>query len=327
MASPAVARETFLALRRKIAKIEGRLADRLDAPVDQGAATDAAPLAPPRRRSLPRLKTGIPGFDKALGGGLPLAGLTEILGPAMRDAGTIIGFALALVRLLPEAQSEPVLWIGTPDIFREAGRPYAPGMASRFGLPPERLLLAEAAKPVDTLWIAEEAANTAVFSAILLEVQGSPQALDLTATRRLHRRALLTGRPLLLLRESGATLPTAAPVRLIVTPASSTERTTLAGPLAGSIGPPAFHVTVSKSPAAIPATAFTLEWNHDAFQQRQNPGTANPGALVSASAGGAHHAPALRPVVAFPNARRDAAAGVQPARKQHPARGGARRAG
>lgn len=309
MASSAVARETFLALRREIARIEGRLAERLEVPGETA-------ILPAVRAATPRLRTGLAGFDAALGGGLPLSGLTEIHGCAMRDAGAVAGFALGLTCLLPSMG--PVLWIGTSETFGEAGRPYAPGLAAQFGLSAERLLLGEAPKLADALWMAEEAASIGVFATILLELSGSPAMLDLTATRRLHRRALFAGHPLFLVRNAGMPQPTASPVRLLVAARSARERTIFSQPLTGSIGPPAFQVTIDKNPAALQAS-FTMEWSNGAFHESDDASrsTAHHGVVVPASPGGADHAPASRPVVAFPRNERHAASGIQPARKQH----------
>ncbi|MDQ6434139.1 hypothetical protein RB623_08770 [Mesorhizobium sp. LHD-90] len=307
-------------LRHKIAKIEGRLAERFD-------ETQEVTGIAPRRVSGPAvLRTGVERLDAALSGGLPSAGLIEVHAGAVREAGAAAGFVLALLRLLPAPEAAaPLLWIGTSEIFREAGRPYAPGLAARFGLQPENLLIAEADKLLDALWIAEEAARLDAFLAVLLEIRGSSPALDLTATRRLHRRALLAGRPLFLVRAASEPEPTAAPVRLLVAPAPAATRLTLAGPLAGSIGPPAFQITVSKSRTAIPA-AFTLEWNNDAFQERRDQPAKDTGVVVSLFADGQAAPPALREIVAFPERQGDAA-GAEPARQQHPARRRARRVG
>jgi len=309
MASSAVAQETFLALRREIARIEGRLVERLGAPGEVA-------ILPTVQAAIPRLRTGAAGFDAALGGGLPLSGLTEIHGSAMRDAGTVAGFALGIARLLPAFG--PILWICTAETLREAGRPYAPGLAAQFGLSAERLLLGEAPKLADALWMAEEAAGTGVFATILLELSGSPAMLDLTATRRLHRRALFAGHPLFLIRDAGTPQPTAAPIRLLVAANSARERTIFSQPLTGSIGPPAFRVTIDKNPAARQAS-FTMEWSNGAFHERKDISRrpAHPGAVVPASPGGADHAPASWPLVAFPRNERHAASGVQPARKQY----------
>src|SRR4051812_23440563 len=104
MATSAAARETVFALRHKIAKIEGRLAERL-LPAASGGGTGTAggtvAAGVVLRRGLAAaradwLQTGIEPLDRALGGGLPRAALTEIVGTETRDAGASIGFALAL---------------------------------------------------------------------------------------------------------------------------------------------------------------------------------------------------------------------------------------
>lgn len=260
MASSAVARETVFSLRREIAKIEGTLPERLAAPGEgevfvrrNGRSLAAAPL----------LATGVPSLDAMLGGGLPKAALTEIHGRQARDAGAGAGFVLALTGLLlKHAPAAPVLWIGTSGFFAEAGLPYAHGLFRLFGIAPKDLLLAEASKPVDALWIAEEAAALKPLSAVVLELSGNPRQFDLTATRRLHRRAVEAGRPVFLLRQSAEPQATAAPLRFVVEPAPAGTRRILGRPLSGSIGPPAFAVTLDKNRLAPPARVI-LEWNAD----------------------------------------------------------------
>lgn len=322
MAHTAVARGTLVSLRREIARIEGRLAERLEPP-REAEADDSAMLL--RRAGIAvhdSLPLGVEAFDRAAGGGIPRTGLTEIHAAAMRDVAAASGFALALALLATDAPA-PILWIATAEMLRETGRPYAPGLVQRFGLSPARLLFAEAPKPVDALWIAEEAASAATFSAILVEIGGEPRELDLTATRRLHRRALTAGQPMLLLRAAAGAQPTAAPLRLVVGAAPSSLRNTLSGPLQGSIGPPAFNVSIGKSRTALPASVI-LEWIHGAFHPRHPEPPALPRAVVPLSSGGEGDAPALRPVVAHAGPGLGSAARLQPAREQHPAR---RRAG
>ena len=296
MARPAVARETVCALRREIAKIEGTLAERLDVPEKASASGVVLRRNGKAFADGDFLQTGVDAFDAALGGGLPRTALTEIHGRETRDAAAVAGFALALVRLLLKtARANPVLWIGTSEAFGEAGYPYARGLDQRFGIAPPGLLVSETAKLADALWIAEEAAPLKALSAIVLELRGNPPLLDLTATRRLHRRAHEASRPLLLLRQSTHAEPTAAPVRLVVEPAAAAERTTLNGALAGSIGAPRFAVTVDKNRLAPPAR-FILEWNADesSFQQRRPEHRSRPEnhvAMVSLSQHGASMAP------------------------------------
>jgi len=324
MASGAVAQGTLFALRRKIARIEGRVAESFDVPKKGAAKGPAGPRAAAGPAPLP---TGSERFDAALGGGLPPFGLLEIHARASRDAGAAAGFALALSRLLArERAGAPLLWIGTSEIFREAGQPYAPGLAARFGIPPQSLMVAEAEKLADVLWIAEEAARLDTFAAVLLELRGSPHRLDLTATRRLHRRALIAGSLFFLIRAAGEAEPTAAPIRLLVAAAPAAPRTTLAGPLAGSIGPPAFHVTVSKSRTSIPVT-IALEWNDDAFCERRQRSAKDYVPVVPVPALGPAVQATAREGLASPRHRGDPAAGLQRAGEQHEAYRRARRAG
>lgn len=354
MATSAVARETVFALRRQIAKIEGTLPERLQAPA--GAAPVDAPQDPtadvtpknitPHDLTIVRrglavappdafLHTGAEGLDTALGGGLPKAALSEIHGVATRDAGAVAGFALSLVSLiLKQGPRLPVLWIGTAEIFREAGFPYARGLHRLFGIEPEQLLFSEAPRLLDALWTAEEAARMTALAAVILEIRGSPQRLDLTATRRLHARAQSAGRPVFLLRQAGEPEPTAAPVRLVLSAAPSAPRQTIAGPLAGSIGRPAFTVSIGKSRTALPGQ-FTLEWNPDerSFEERRagerrvrQEQAANPIPVVSASRRGKDPAPASGAVLAFA-AVGSPAAGDQPSPGERAAHRRPRRAG
>ncbi|TIV45950.1 MAG: hypothetical protein E5V88_33265, partial [Mesorhizobium sp.] len=178
MAMSAVARDTVFALRRQIAKIEGTLPERLEAPA-RSASIDAAGLDITPGTNIVRrglavapqdafLHTGIERLDTALGGGLPKAALSEIHGLETRDAGAVAGFALSLASLiLREKQGLPILWVGTAEIFREAGFPYASGLHALFGIEPEQLLFSEAPKLLDALWIAEEAARMTAFAAVM----------------------------------------------------------------------------------------------------------------------------------------------------------------
>lgn len=306
MATDAVAREIVCALRRQIARIEGTLPERLDLPASSGAAGDGVVL---RRDGAPGtagglLPTGVRRLDDALGGGLPRAALTELHGRETRDAGAVAGFALALAALARRqaASVAPLLWLAAGEAFSEAGSPYAPGILRRFGIAPEALLVADMRRLEDALWVAGEAAGLTAFSAVLMEVRGGAPKLDLTATRRLHRRARAAGRPFFLLRLAGRPEPTAAPVRLLVAPAAAGERHTLSGALEGSIGPPAFAVTVARSRLAIPATV-TLEWNEDErafFDRTSDAGRAqDPGAVAALAADRAHPARAAGAVLAF----------------------------
>lgn len=296
MATHAVAHEAVCALRREIARIEGRLPDQFEPPV---TSTDTDDSLLRRHGGLPVgqhvLPTGAARLDAALQGGLPLAALTEIHGRQTRDAGAVAGFTLALcaAALKNAPVKTPLLWVATGEAFSEAGRPYAPGLLHRFGLTTQTVLIADIRRLEDALWVAEEAAALTGFSAVILEVRGQAKKLDLTATRRLHRRTQAASRPFFLLRQAGLPEPTAAPVRLIVSPAPAGERRILSRRLTGSIGPPAFLAEIGRSRSAIPAKAV-LEWNRDecAFHERTDPadGAQDTGAVAALSGERPHSA-------------------------------------
>ncbi len=313
MALHAVARETVASLRHQIARIEGRLAERLE--------TEREDIDLARRSGLivptgDVLATGAERFDAALGGGLPGVGLTEIHAAAARDAGAAAGFVLALARLLIDRTSAPILWVGMTGCFREAGYPYPPGVFHFNGIDPACLLVAQAEKLCDTLWIAEQAAALDGFSAVLLETRGAAARLDLTATRRLHRRARDAGHPIFLVRQAAAPQPTAAPLRLVLKSAPAGERRILGRPLARSIGPPAFLVEINKNRTAPPAR-FTLEWNPHAraFEERA---AESPFSVVPAAQHGASVPAAAGTLLAFPPPPRKTAAGGEPPGGQYP---------
>lgn len=330
MAQPAVAPEAIRALRREIARIEGRL------PSGPVAAPESAPFQASAGAGVPP-PPGTPGslaggdaqrFEAAIGG-LPRDGLVEITTGQARDAGAAAGFALALAALCagragPE-KPLPVLWIATAAALAELGTPYLGGLRSLLGADAPPLLLARTPRLVDALWIAEEAAAAGGLGPVLVETQGSGGALDLLATRRLHRRAKARHRVLLLLRHGAVPEPTAAPLRLAVGPAPARPRDILGRPLAGTIGAPAFIVTVAKSRSGRPAS-FILDWSADEQRFTERP-AAHPGAVVPAPGDRPDPAQPLRPVLAFRAGGHASSPGNQPQGEQPPDPLRARRAG
>lgn len=288
------AKPVLAALRRQIARIEGvlaePLADLLAPAQDAGGSAGAPPHGGIilRRRLQGRLPSGAAAFDAALGGGLPLAALTEITGAAFSAAGPAFALGLCLRLLSPE---RPLLWLLTREAAGEAGRPYLPGMTQAFGLAPQALLYAEAARLADLLWIAEEAAAAPGFGAVIVEVGAG--RLDLTATRRLHGRARTAGHPVFLVRHGGG--PSAAPVRLAIASAAAAPRQTLAGAWPQGIGNPVFTVAIAKAPAA-PEAEFHLEWTLHDRHFHDRPPLSVP--VVSPPVPGPDPAPAPWPLLA-----------------------------
>lgn len=312
MAEAAVARETLFALRETIARLEGRPIPAL------AAAAHGMPVEKPRPGSAGvaqlLLATGVDDLDAAMQGGIPLDGLTEVRSLGLRDAGAASGFILALAARLHAqatrtgAAVSPVLWIGDTVATMEAGLPYAVGIRD-FGLEPAAFLQASPRKLEEALWLAEAALGSAAFAVVILEVRGNPARFGLTESRRLALRAKAAGRPLFLLRQGGEEEASSALFRFSVEPAPALARPLPDGSvLGGSIGHPAFRLTLEKSRNPAPLS-ITLEWNaHDRrfapvpdAQHPAFPGehAAHSGADLSASAHRPDRPQAMGPALAF----------------------------
>ncbi len=318
MAEAAVARETLFALRETIARLEGRPIPALAAAAHEKLAATPATRGAGLATSLPELPvlaTGVEDLDVAMQGGLPLDALTEIRSLGLRDAGAASGFTLALAAQVgaqaagaDAAAISPILWIGDTVATMEAGLPYAIGLRD-FGLEPTTFLQASPRKLEEALWLAEAALGSAAFAVVILEVRGNPSRFGLTESRRLALRAKAAGRPLFLLRQGGEEEASSALFRFSVEPAPAQARPLPDGSvLGGSIGHPAFRLTLEKSRNPAPLS-ITLEWNaHDRrfapvsdVQHPAFPGehAAHSGADLSASADRPHRAQALGAIVAF----------------------------
>jgi protein ImuA len=272
---PAGRRARLAALTRQVRQIE------------RGGALDKARVLP----------LGLSALDEALpGGGLPIAGLHEVL-PARAewDDGATTGFLTALlVRLLAWQRAQaadsrggdeaaavaarPLLWVGPYEDL------YGPGLAAA-GLPPERVLRLQARKDEEVLWALEEALSCPD----LLAVVGELSALDRVAARRLQLAAEAAGkacfllrRPRLAHRQPDGASAAVSRWRVTATPradraqaqsAAAAIGTTAVTAVTGATGATAatgdlglgrtcWQVDLLRCRAAQPATFF-LEWDHE----------------------------------------------------------------
>ncbi|MDX3928350.1 MAG: hypothetical protein QHC90_21420 [Shinella sp.] len=262
MAQAAFADERLVALRQAIARLE---AQKSQSRFFSGKLASGEKAAGVRGEPHPALLSlGVPSFDRLLGGGLPLAGLTEIRNGETRDIGAATGFTAALA-VLCQAESKDrrhsvIFWIAERQATREAGLPDGVGLQA-YGLDTSRFLLGHPHRITDALWMAEAALSSCRFAAVVLEIRSNPACFGLRESRRLHLRAQASRIPLLLLRQSGEEEASSALLRLHVCPAPARARIFPEGQaLPGSIGNPVFHVTAEKSRAIAPA-GFLMEWN------------------------------------------------------------------
>jgi protein ImuA len=198
------------------------------------------------------LPFGIAGIDAALCGGLALGAVHELepAGPVYR--GATFGLALALAgRALQARRSGDVLWIETAFATAEIGKLYGVGLEA-FGLSPARVLIVRVKRPLDVLWVMEEALRCRGIAATIAELT---EAADLTATRRLSLAAREGGALSLLARHRALPQASAAMTRWEVAAAPSRPDAL------GGLGPAAFDLELTKNRHG-PCGRWTILWDH-----------------------------------------------------------------
>ncbi len=163
----------------------------------------------------PPLSLGLAPLDAALGGGLSLGCLHDVIG-APGD-GAAAGFCAALAGRLAAA-GRPALWC-QPRLDL-----YGPGLAA-FGLDPTRLIAVAAHRAADRLWAMEEGLRCPALAAVV----GELAALDDIAARRLQLAAETGGVTGFVLRPGGAPALTGIPVTRWRVTAMSSAGTSFAG--------------------------------------------------------------------------------------------------
>lgn len=309
MGSHAQTQEQLFALRQTIARIEGKSdhGARLSALAGGASVTDDAVSA----EALPASSMERD-FAHLLAEFSRPGLMLELRGERLQQAGAVSGLALAAAATrsgeAPQKGSAAgrILLIADPQVMRETGLLYGPGLAD-FGFRPGALFHAMPRRIEDALWLVESALASRAFSTVLFEVQGNPRKFGLTESRRLSLRARDTGRSLVIMRQAGEEEASSASLRLCVKPAPAVARRLADGSLlGGSIGHPAFSIRVEKSRAAE-LFDLTLEWNpHErrlrplAPVDRARLRPSNPVGLFSEAVDRPHRPQALGAVMAFP---------------------------
>jgi protein ImuA len=179
-------------------------------------------------------------------------------------------FALMLAacrrRALP-GPNRPILWCAPPALLREAGWPYAPGLA-RVGLAPANLLVVAPARTQDALWVLEEALKSEALALVV----GLIECVALTPARRLALAAAHHHTPCLLLTDPRRAPTAATATRWSVAPAPSAPH-----PLVPRApGLPRLSVTLARNrlaPVASPQPV-EIEWCDEAYRFLMAPGLA-----------------------------------------------------
>ena len=191
-----------------------------------------------------------------LGGGL----LQELFTDERRNAGALLGFALAQARGLLTAQRRAVIYLQLTDEAQKLGMPYGPGMLS-FGFDPDALVLVRAASVADLLWAAEEAIACRAVAAVVADIGSHSKLLDFTASRRLSLRSAATGGSIFLLRYGQEREASAAHLRWRLSPLQSANRRYDAK----APGPLRWHAELEKGALIKNQTEWILGWTENGF--------------------------------------------------------------
>jgi protein ImuA len=144
-------------------------------------------------------------------GGLPYRALHEVSGPAATSA--VAAFARRLL-----ARGGALVWCRNAAVAAELGELYGPGLA-RFGLGPERLIVARCADETEVLWSFEEALRCRGVACAVAELG----RLDLLVSRRLQLAVEAGGGAGLVLRPTPDPAPNAALTRWRAEPLAAAD--------------------------------------------------------------------------------------------------------
>ena len=203
-------------------------------------------------------------LDAAIGGGIAMGSLNEILPASSGDTAAACAFALALAVRLACRQglwNKTLIWIIEDFAVQEHGALYGPGLVQH-GIAPENLVIVKVARRQDALWAMETALkvkNTLVIG----ELWAQHGFYDLAASRRLALAARANGSPGLMIHcgAAGQEPSSAASLRLEIASHASTHEASAANrtPLPG---PPAFAVRVARARAGPMRPAHDADRRH-----------------------------------------------------------------
>lgn len=235
--------------------------------------------APPTAPSGSRLDLGLPEVDAALPwGGLLPAGVHEIKPESAADRPAALAFATALIGRRHRSLPWPVLWGLATREGREHGRPYGPGLA-RLGLPPESLLLVEARKPADLLWVIEEGLASRRLAGVIALLE----RVEATPARRLILAAEAAATPCLLLTGARAPGSGVAHTRWRIGSAASAPHPLLPE----APGSPRWRLALERCRQGPAGLAWIVEWCDVSYRFRLASALADRAAATLAAGAGA----------------------------------------
>jgi protein ImuA len=192
--------------------------------------------------------------DAALQGGLAVGAIHEVFAEAGRQSAAATGFIAGLAGRI--ARRRPLLWIRQDFSERETGALSMSGLAE-LGLDPRCLVTVRASDTEAGLRASADALACDALGAMVLEVWGETQKLDLVATRKLTLAAQASGVTALVLRISATPQPSTAETRWIVQAAHSPPSAAWA-----AWGAPFFDVELVRNRHGL-LGRWIMEWKCD----------------------------------------------------------------
>lgn len=190
--------------------------------------------------------------------GLPINACHEILGKDKGDAASLFGFGAMLAAMLSASPPDTPCFFVRP-LRRGGGHLYPPGL-TELGIDPNRCFSVHVPDLLAALKATADIARSGAAGAVLVEIEGNPRLLDLTASRRLALSAEKSGTTVLLLRMGARESPSAAYSRWQVASAPSTPL------LADAPGGPTFDITMLRHRRMAAGQSARLVW--DSKKQR-----------------------------------------------------------
>jgi protein ImuA len=201
-----------------------------------------------------RISLGHAEADVALQGGLAVGAVHEVFAEAGRQSAAATGFVAGLAgRVAPR---RPLLWIRQDFCDLEAGALSMSGL-NELGLDPRYLVTVRAADVDAALRASADALACDALAAVVLEVWGETQKLDLVASRKLTLAAQASGVTALVLRVGASPQPSTAETRWIVRAAHSPPQASWA-----AWGAPLFDVELVRNRHGLNGR-WIMEWKCD----------------------------------------------------------------
>ena len=199
---------------------------------------------------------------------MPAGHLHEVFSAHACDIASAAAFAQILVAQFllhrtPDAMEQPLaaqairrgpcFWVQQISGVKQAIL-HPPGMAE-MGFELEGCYQVHAASPLAALRAAADIARCGGIGAVLVQIEGNPRILDLTATRRLALAAEKNNAPVILLRSDATPMPSAAYSRWQIKSAASTALS------ANAPGLPTFAAELLRHRKFMAGISAVLEWD------------------------------------------------------------------